>query len=159
MVFMDMLVFFHKLSSSKFEKCQSVKSPGDCPLSPLHPISGCLTSTTSWELVLVLSATTMKSPPKFLPHNLVLCWLKYTQFGIVLTKICTEVSYFWCQAILSTQEQIESLPHSNCSATPKLMCLTMQQRLSFSKDQLSAYLENLILYSYLQGFFLSWITY
>lgn len=99
-------------------------------------------------------------PPKFLPHNLVLCWLKYAQFGIVLTKICTEVSYFWCQGILSTQEQIESLPHSNCPEPPKLMCLTMQQRLSFSKDQLSAYLENLILYSYLQGFFfLSWITY
>ena len=71
----------------------------------------------------------------------------------MLTKICTEVFYFWCQGILFTQEQIESLPHSNCPEPPKLMCLTMQQRLSFSKDQLSAYLENLILYSYLQGFF------
>lgn len=76
-----------------------------------------------------------------------------------MTKICTEVSYFWCQGILSTQEQIESLPHSNCPAPPKLMCLTMQQRLSFSKDQLSAYLENLILYSYLQGFFFPFLNY
>lgn len=108
---------------------------------------------TSWELVLVLLATTMKNPPKFLPHNLVCCWLKYAQFGIVLTKICTEVSYFWCQGILSTQNKLNLTHHTVIAEYPKVDVFDYAAEIKLLQGPTLSIFRKLNLYSYLQGFF------
>lgn len=80
-----------------------------------------------------------------------------SQFAIVFAKLCISVSCSSCQIILSLEEQTKSVPCNNFQV-PSSWCVWLHCRDKLPPRTNSAYLANLISYSYLQAF-VPWIAY